>query len=138
MLHSFHKYKKSVFDKRIALQDSDNWDGYADTFTEDAVYVEHHEGTFEGKEAIRKWLVPIMALCKGWTFPIEWVVFEGDRIVYKWLNRLLHTQEMAFFHINRMYTTGKRCSLFWKIGMKPGLHDYYFINFTWRYDEQAF
>jgi len=61
---------KAVIDKRIALQDSDNWDGYANTFTEDAVYVEHPEGTFEGKEAIRKWLVPIMALCKGWTSPI--------------------------------------------------------------------
>jgi len=79
---------KAAFDNRIALQESNDWDGYTDTFTEDAVYVDHHEGTFEGKEAIRKWLVAVMAPCEGWTFPVEWVVFEGDRIISKWFNRL--------------------------------------------------
>jgi hypothetical protein len=53
--------------RRIEFQDADDWDGYGRTFTEDAVYLEHHEGTFVGREAILAWLVPVMERCKGWT-----------------------------------------------------------------------
>jgi len=31
---------------------SGNWRPWADQFTEDAVYLEHHFGKFEGREAI--------------------------------------------------------------------------------------
>jgi hypothetical protein len=72
----------------MEFQDADDWKGFGDTFTEDALYVEHHEGTFRGRQAILDWLVPVMAQCKGWTFPIEWTVLEGNRLVYKWWNRL--------------------------------------------------
>ena len=96
---------KEAFEKRVLLQDNEDWDGYTDTFTEDGIYVEHHEGTFEGREAIRKWLVPVMALCKGWTFPVEWVVFEGDRIVYKWLNRLPNQRSDGSYYEFPGFTT---------------------------------
>ena len=33
-----------------------DWAAWADQFTEDAVYVEHHYGRFEGREAIRAWI----------------------------------------------------------------------------------
>ena len=79
---------ESAFNDRIAIQDRDDWEAFAETFTDDAVYVEHHEGTFRGKQAIREWLIPVMALCKGWTYPIVWVAIDGNRVVYKWLNRL--------------------------------------------------
>ncbi len=79
---------QAAHDKRMELQNADEWAAFGDTFTEDAVYVEHHEGTFEGREVILAWLVPVMELCKGWTFPIEWLVIDGNRIVYKWQNRL--------------------------------------------------
>ena len=61
---------------------------WGDTFTPDAVYVEHHEGTFVGRPKILAWLVPVMARCKGWVYPIEWIAIDGNRAIYKWLNRL--------------------------------------------------
>ncbi len=77
-----------AFKERIAIQERDDWQAFVETFTDDAVYVEHHEGTFRGKEKIREWMIPLMAQCKGWTYPIEWVAIDGNRVVYKWLNRL--------------------------------------------------
>jgi hypothetical protein len=39
----------------------EDWDAWADRFTEDAVYVEHVLGNLQGREAIRGWIKPIMA-----------------------------------------------------------------------------
>lgn len=39
----------------------EDWDAWADRFTEDAVYVEHVLGNMHGREAIRAWIKPIMA-----------------------------------------------------------------------------
>jgi limonene-1,2-epoxide hydrolase len=79
---------EAAFERTIAVQTNDDWSGFVDFFTPGAVYVEHHLGTFRGRDAIRAWLLPAMAQCKGWTYPIEWVAIDGNRIVYKWLNRL--------------------------------------------------
>ncbi len=79
---------EAAFQRTRAAQDADDWDAYADCFTEDAVYVEHHFGTFRGREAIRAWLVPVMEPLVGWTYPTEWCVVEGDRLVFLWKNRL--------------------------------------------------
>ncbi|NQY90459.1 MAG: nuclear transport factor 2 family protein [Deltaproteobacteria bacterium] len=79
---------QAAFAARLEIQERDDWVAFADTFTGDAVYVEHHEGTFRGHAAIKEWLVPVMKLCEGWTYPNEWVVIEGNRVIYKWWNRL--------------------------------------------------
>ena len=79
---------EAAFRRRMALQDADDWNGYTDQFTPDGVYVEHHHGVFRGREVIRAWLVPVMAPCKGWSFPVEWVAIDGNRVVHKWWNRL--------------------------------------------------
>lgn len=39
----------------------EDWDSWADCFTEDAVYIEHVLGNLRGREAIRAWIKPIMA-----------------------------------------------------------------------------
>jgi len=39
----------------------EEWDAWADLFTEDATYVEHVLGSMQGREAIRAWIKPIMA-----------------------------------------------------------------------------
>lgn len=39
----------------------EDWDAWADLFTEDALYVEHVLGNMHGREAIRAWIKPIMA-----------------------------------------------------------------------------
>ena len=78
----------AAFEHTRAAQDADDWNAYCDLLTEDAVYVEHHFGTFRGREAIRAWLVPVMEPLRGWTYPTDWCVIEGDRLVFLWRNRL--------------------------------------------------
>jgi limonene-1,2-epoxide hydrolase len=83
---------EAAWRRRMELQDSNDWEGFGNTFTEDAVYLEHHYGTFRGRQGILAWLVPVMAHCTEWTFPVEWVNIDGNRVVHKWLNRLPGTR----------------------------------------------
>jgi hypothetical protein len=76
------------FRRRVEIQEKDDWKAFGETFTVDAVYVEHHEGTFKGRDSILAWLVPVMDRCRGWTYPIDWVAIDGNRVIYHWMNRL--------------------------------------------------
>ena len=40
---------------------SGDWAPWAELFTDDATYVEHHYGTFRGREEIRAWISKTMA-----------------------------------------------------------------------------
>lgn len=69
------------------------WSTWADQFTDDAVYVEHLFGRFEGREAIRDWITSTMSEFPNdqfTSFPIEWAVFDDDRgwVVCEVQNRL--------------------------------------------------
>lgn len=73
----FHKY--------VALGTTNDWSAWADQFTEDALYVEHEMGTMRGREAIREWIVATMGSVSGMSFPVEWYVIDGNRVVaYIW------------------------------------------------------
>jgi hypothetical protein len=70
-----------------------DWNAWADQFTEDATYVEHLYGSFEGREAIRAWITRTMTTFPGVmmpTFPIEWHVTDEARgwIICKIANRM--------------------------------------------------
>ncbi|TMK78339.1 MAG: nuclear transport factor 2 family protein, partial [Actinobacteria bacterium] len=39
---------------------SGDWSEWPDIFTEDATYIEHHFGTFRGRDEIRKWITETM------------------------------------------------------------------------------
>jgi len=70
-----------------ALQQTQDWNAICDRlYTDDAVYVEHALGTFEGREAIRAWLVPCMAPLVGWEYPTTWVAYGEDFVVLGWDN----------------------------------------------------
>lgn len=59
-----------------------DWTDWVDQFTEDATYIEHHYGTFSGREAIREWITGTMSEYPGNrmdAFPIEWAVIDEDR-----------------------------------------------------------
>jgi ketosteroid isomerase-like protein len=59
-----------------------DWGAWADIFTEDATYVEHHYGRFEGREAIRAWITETMGTFPGNLmpeFPIDWYVIDENR-----------------------------------------------------------
>ena len=78
---AFRDYSQAV----IEIAETGNWASYADQFTEDARYVEHEYGTYEGREAIREWIVATMATVSGMSFPIEWYVIDGNRVImYCW------------------------------------------------------
>ena len=58
---------------------SGNWDGFADLFTQDAVYKEHAFGEFHGRDEIRAWSVQTMTSFPGRAmtgFPIAWQVVD--------------------------------------------------------------
>jgi len=78
----------SAFTAMREIQHAQDWSAYCDVFTDDAVYVEHALGTFEGREAIREWLVPVMEPLVGWEYPELWKAFGGDFVVFGWSNVL--------------------------------------------------
>ena len=61
--------------------ESKRWDGFADLFTEDAVYQEHAFGVFHGREEIRAWSVSTMTSFPGVVmtgFPLAWSVVDEE------------------------------------------------------------
>jgi len=45
---------ETAFRRQRELNDTQQWDAYADLFTDDGIYVEHEMGTFRGRDAIRE------------------------------------------------------------------------------------
>lgn len=72
----------AAFHARVeTFVETGDWSGYADLFTEDAVYVEHAMGTFRGREEIRAWAVRTMTAYPGRVmtgFPLSWQVVDAD------------------------------------------------------------
>lgn len=65
------------------------WSALAEEcFTEDAVYIDPAWGRYEGREAITRFMDESMQGLDGWTFPEEWTMVDGDRVVSFWWNRL--------------------------------------------------
>ena len=59
-----------------------DWRPWADLFTEDADYVEHHYGTFHGRDAIQAWITETMAQWPNsemTEFPHDWCVCDEER-----------------------------------------------------------
>jgi hypothetical protein len=86
---------------RIACESGD-WAAWAEQFTEDAVYVEHMYGRFEGRSAIRDWITATMAPFPNnqfVSFPIEWAMFDETRgwIVFEAQNRLADLGDGSVF-----------------------------------------
>jgi hypothetical protein len=70
----------------------EDWDAWADLFTEDASYVEHVLGSLSGREAIRAWIKPIMAEYGELYTAYEWhaVDEEHGRVIVYMQNRRDH------------------------------------------------
>jgi ketosteroid isomerase-like protein len=66
----------------VAVGDSGDWNAWADLHSEDGIWVEHHLGRFEGREAIRAAILKVMQPVPMMIFPVEWRVIEGNRVVY--------------------------------------------------------
>ena len=73
---------------------SGDWRAWADMFTEDATYVEHHYGEFGGREAIYDWIQTTMSEPINHEmryFPIDWYTIDEERgwIIAKVWNRMI-------------------------------------------------
>ena len=65
-----------------------SWQALADHFTEEATFLDPAWGRIQGIAEIQKFMSESMAGLEGWTFPREWTVVEGDRLISGWQNRL--------------------------------------------------
>lgn len=70
----------------------EDWDGFADNFTDDVVYVEHVLGSMRGREAVRSWIKPIMAQYGELYTAYEWHTVDeaNGRVVVYMQNRRDH------------------------------------------------
>ncbi len=73
---------EAAYQNFVRVGDSGDWNAWADLHGEDGVWLEHHLGRFEGREAIRKAILEVMAPVPMMVFPVEWHVIEGNRVVY--------------------------------------------------------
>ena len=75
---AFAGYQKAA----LAAGTTGDWNGWADLFTEDATYVEHHYGVLGGREAIRRWISETMGTFPGNAmphFPVEWYLIDEEK-----------------------------------------------------------
>lgn len=82
-----------TYDRYVALRDRAEagevgWDALAEFFTDDATFIDPAWGRVVGRTAVTKFLEESMAGLEGWTFPREWTLVEGNRLVTGWQNRL--------------------------------------------------
>jgi hypothetical protein len=100
---AFEHYQSEV---RRAIAE-DDWGIFADLFTEDATYVEHLFGRFQGREAIRAWITRTMKSFPGSSmpaFPIKWYVIDDERgwIVCDIINRMADPGDGSVFEASNI------------------------------------
>lgn len=80
----FHRY---VDRARTAIATGD-WGPWADQFTADARYREHHFGTFAGRDEIKTWIMSVMRPFPQMEFPVDWYMIDGNRVSQRSLQRM--------------------------------------------------
>ena len=75
----------------------EDWDAWADLFTEDCYYFEHFFGTMRGRETVRTWIKPIMERFGEIYTVYEWHVIdpEAGRVIFYMQNRRDHPGGLA-------------------------------------------
>ena len=80
LLRAFEDYKRA---RDVASRTGD-WNVWADLFAPDAHYIEHAYGELSGRDAIRDWIVKVMAPFPTMTFPATWVVVDEENGAIVW------------------------------------------------------
>ena len=67
----------------------ENWDAWANLFTEDCTYFEHYYGSMQGREAVRAWIKPVMERYGEIYTAYEWHTIDVDRgrVIFYMQNR---------------------------------------------------
>ena len=70
----------------------EDWEGFADNFSEDVIYVEHVLGTLRGRESVRRWITKIMEEYGELYTAYEWHSVDEDagRVIVYMQNRRDH------------------------------------------------
>jgi hypothetical protein len=68
----------------------EDWIAWSQLFTDDAVYFDHYYGRFRGPGEIQRFLETTMMFGKHCYTALEWYNIDGDRIVWKGVNRADH------------------------------------------------
>ena len=67
--------------QRAALAvESGDWDQWADQFTDDAHYREHHYGYYRSQQEIRDWIKSVMQPFPTMEFPPSFALIDGNRV----------------------------------------------------------
>src|SRR5262249_56091143 len=71
----------------------EDWDAWADLFTEDCTYFEHYYGSMQGREHVRAWIKPVMARYGEIYTAYEWhtIDVERGRVIFYMQKRTDHT-----------------------------------------------
>ncbi len=78
--------------QRVAAESaaSGDWDPWADLFSPDAIYIEHHYGVMRGQDAIRTWIKSVMTgPASHMDFPVVHYSIDEDVVYTYILNRFL-------------------------------------------------
>lgn len=85
-------YRAYVVQRDRCVAGEAEWSTIGRWFTEDAVFIDPAWGRAEGREAIADLMTRAMAGLEDWSFPEEWSIVDGDRVVTFWWNRLPGTK----------------------------------------------
>jgi len=66
----------------------ETWEGVAEFFTDDVIFIDPAWGRVEGIANLRTFLVESMTGLEDWQFPVEFTAIDGDNVVIKWLQIL--------------------------------------------------
>ena len=85
---ALQSYRRYVLQRERCVTGEAPWSTIGAWFTEDAVFIDPAWGRVQGRDEITRYLDHSMAGFGGWTFPEEWTIVDGDRLVTYWWNRL--------------------------------------------------
>ena len=86
----------------------EDWNAWADLFTEDVVYDERVLGTMHGRETVRAWIVPLMEQYGEIYGIYDWHHADpSGRVVFRMINRRDHP---AYWRIVTSTSPGARSS----------------------------
>ncbi|BBY48556.1 hypothetical protein MARA_20240 [Mycolicibacterium arabiense] len=85
---ALESYRRYVAQRELCVTGEAPWSTIGAWFTEGAVFVDPAWGRVQGRDEITRYLDHSMAGFQGWTFPEEWTMVDGDRLVTYWWNRL--------------------------------------------------
>lgn len=85
-------YRRYVEQRDRCVAGEAPWTSIGEFFTDAAVFIDPAWGRAEGRTEIGRLMAHAMTGLEDWTFPEEWVVVEGDRVVAFWWNRLPGTK----------------------------------------------